>query len=138
MAEIQTQPTTASVDAFIDAVAHPVRRADSRVLVEIMRRVSGQPAVMWGPAIIGFGARPYALAGGKTGRMLRMGFSPRKANLALYIKRDFDEASALINRMGKSDTSTSCTYINKLADVDLAVLEDLVRLSWARTEIQSA
>jgi hypothetical protein len=139
MAEIQTQPTTDSVDAFIDTVAHPRRRADSRVLVEMMTRVSGLPAVMWGPAIVGFGTRPYDLAGGKTGRMLRMGFSPRKANMALYIKKDFDEARALIGRMGKSDTSTSCTYINKLTDVDLAVLEELVALSWARTtEMPSA
>jgi len=133
MAEIQTQPTTASVDAFIDAVPHAGRCADSRVLLEMMRRLSGQPAVMWGPAIIGFGTRPYPLAGGRTGWMLRMGFSPRKANLALYIKKDFDEAHALIGRMGKSDASTSCTYINKLADVDLAVLEALLALSWSRT-----
>jgi hypothetical protein len=134
MAEIQTQQTAASVDVFLDGVAHPVRQADARLLVEMMGRVSGQPAVMWGPAIIGFGVRTYPLAGGKTGRMLRIGFSPRKANLALYIKRDFDEARALISRMGKSEMSTGCAYINKLADIDLAVLEDLLALSWARTD----
>lgn len=133
MAEIHTKPTAASPAAFIERVTHAGRRADARVLLEMMSRVSGRPATMWGPAIIGFGARKYALAGGKSGDMLRMGFSPRKAHLALYIKKDFDEARALIDRMGKSDTSTSCTYINKLADVDLGVLEELLALSWART-----
>jgi hypothetical protein len=138
MAEIQTQPSTASVDAFLDAVAHPVRRSDSRVLVDMMGRVSGEPAVMWGPAIIGFGTRSYDLAGGKKGRMLRMGFSPRKANLTLYIEKDFDEARALISRMGKAEMSSGCAYINKLADVDLAIFEDLLALSWSHTtETQS-
>jgi hypothetical protein len=133
MAEIQTKPTTASPEAFIESVAHAGRRADSRVLLEMMTRVSGRPATMSGPAIIGFGTRKYALAGGKSGDMLRMGFSPRKAYMALYIKKDFDEARALIGRMGKADASTSCTYINKLADVDPVVLEELLALSWART-----
>jgi hypothetical protein len=133
MAEIQTKPTDASVDAFIDGVTHDGPRADARVLKEMMQRVSGAPAVMFGPAIIGFGIRKYALAGGKSGEMLRIGFSPRKANLALYIKRDFDEARDLVSRMGKADTVTSCTYINKLADVDLDLLEKVLTLSWART-----
>ena len=139
MGEIKTKPNAGDVDAFIDGVAHPVRQADSRVLVEMMRRVSGEPAIMWGPAIIGFGSRSYDLAGGKTGRMLRMGFSPRKANLTLYIEKDFDEARAHLDRLGKAEVSVGCTYIKTLADVDLVVLEDLLALSWARTaENQSA
>ncbi|MDQ3332553.1 MAG: DUF1801 domain-containing protein, partial [Planctomycetota bacterium] len=85
MAENQTQETDASVEAFLESVEHPGRRADSNVLLDLMRRVTGAPPKMWGPAIIGFGKYHYRYDSGREGDMLRVGFSPRKANLALYV-----------------------------------------------------
>jgi hypothetical protein len=130
MADIQTKPTDASVDAFLAGVEDSARREDGKALATLMARISGEPAVMWGPAIIGFGQRPYAMAGGKTGTMLRIGFSPRAANLALYLTRKFDEAEAVIGRLGKTKSGKSCLYINRLSDVDVAVLEELVGKAW--------
>jgi hypothetical protein len=124
--EPKTKPHDADVDAFIAASAKP---ADGAVLCALMRRVSGEDAKMWGPSIVGFGEREYALAGGKTGRMLAIGFSPRKGALVLYLKRaaGWDERLA---RLGRHATGKGCLYINKLADVDQAVLEDLVHAAW--------
>ncbi len=88
---------------------------------------------MWGPSIVGFGTREYDLAGGKKGRICAMGFSPRKASLVLYINHadGWDERLA---RLGKHSGGTGCLYINKLADVDQAVLGELVTAAWDATE----
>ena len=130
MAEAKTKPTDVSVDAFLDAVAHPVRRADGQAMRAMMERVSGEPAVMWGPSIVGFGTYHYKYESGREGDMCRMGFSPRAANLVLYVG-GFPEYEALLRRLGKHKRSTACLYLNKLADVDLAVLEEIVRRSYA-------
>ena len=81
MAETKTKPTDMSVDAFLEGVEHPVRRADSQALRAMMERVTGEPAVMWGPSIVGFGSYHYRYASGHEGDMCRVGFSPRSANL---------------------------------------------------------
>lgn len=130
MAEIKTKPTQVSVDAFLDAVAHPVRRADGQALRAMMERVTGEPAAMWGPSIVGFGSYHYRYASGHEGDMPRVAFSPRSANLVLYVG-GFPEYEALLARLGKHKSSKACLYLNKLADVDAGVLEEIARRTYA-------
>ena len=125
MAEIKTKSTEVSVDAFLDAVNHPVRRADGQALRVMMERITGEPAVMWGPSIVGFGRYHYRYASGHEGDMCRIGYSPRSANLVLYVG-GFPDYEALLAKLGKHKTSKACLYVNKLADVDLDVLENIV------------
>lgn len=133
MAQIKTKATDASVDAFLGAVPHPGRRADGKALRALMERVTGEPAVMWGPSIVGFGTYHYRYASGHEGDMCRTGFSPRSANLVLYVG-GFPEYESLLARLGKHKRSASCLYLNKLADADLGVLEEIVRRTWATTD----
>lgn len=133
MAETKTKPTDVSVDAFLEAVEHPVRRADGQAIRAMMERITGQTAVMWGPTIVGFGTYHYRYDSGHEGDMCRVGFSPRSANLVLYTG-GFPEYAALLERLGKHKLSKACLYLNKLADVDLAVLEEIVARSYAATE----
>jgi hypothetical protein len=126
MAEIKTKATAMSVDEFITSVEKPVRRADAVVLREMMERITAEPATMWGPSIIGFGAYHYRYASGHEGDTCRVGFSPRSANQVLYVG-GFPEYEALLGRLGKHKTSKACLYLNKLAEVDLDVLEEIVR-----------
>jgi len=130
MAETKTKPTAVSVEAFLDGVAHPVRRADGKAVCAIMARVTGEPATMWGPSIIGFGSYHYRYASGHEGDMCRIGFSPRSANLVLYVG-GFPEYEELLARLGKHKLSKACLYVNKLADIDQDVLEEIVRRTWA-------
>ena len=133
MAETKTKPTQVSVDEFIAQVEKPVRRADAKFLCDLMERVTGEPPTMWGPTIIGFGAYHYRYASGHEGDMCRIGFSPRSANLVLYVG-GYPEFEDALEKLGKHKTSKACLYINKLADVDLAVLEEIVRRSYETTE----
>ena len=133
MAETKTKPTGASVDDFLEAVEHPVRRADGKALRSIMERATGEPATMWGPSIVGFGSYHYRYASGHEGDSPRAGFSPRSANLVLYVG-GFPEFEALLARLGKHKRSTACLYLAKLADVDVEVLEEIVRRTFAVTE----
>ena len=133
MAETKTKPTPVDVDAFIAAVEKPVRRADAKVVREMMERVTGEPATMWGPTIIGFGTYHYRYASGHEGDTCRVGFSPRSANLVLYVGGfpGFDE---LLGKLGKHKRSKACLYLNRLADVDLGVLEEISRRTFEATE----
>jgi hypothetical protein len=127
MAEIKTKTTGVSVDAFLDAVADPRRREDGKQVRALMERLSGEPAAMWGPSIVGFGQYHYKYDSGHEGTMCRLGFSPRKAELVLYVLTGTEGEKALLARLGKHRTGKSCLYIKTLADVDPGVLEDLVR-----------
>ena len=126
MAELKTKPTEASVDAFLDAVQHPVRRADGKALREMMERITGEPAVMWGPSMVGFGSYHYRYDSGHEANMCRVAFSPRSANLVLYVG-GFPEYEALLAKLGKHKSSKACLYLNRLADIDVTVLEEIVR-----------
>jgi hypothetical protein len=130
MAENKTQPTAASVEEFLAAVEHPVRREDGFALLELMRDATGLEPVMWGPSIVGFGEYHYRGAS-REGDAAAVGFSPRKANLALYGLIYDPEAAKLLTRLGKYKTGVGCLYINKLSDVDLGVLDQLVRAGYA-------
>lgn len=133
MAEIKTKPTQVNVDEFIAAVEKPGRRADAMVLRDMMERVTGEPATMWGPTIVGFGTYHYRYASGHEGDMCRVGFSPRSVNLVLYVG-GFPEYEELLGRLGKHKRSKACLYLNKLADVDLGVLEDISRRTFKATD----
>jgi hypothetical protein len=125
MAEIKTKATGVSVDAFIDAVPNPQRREDGKKVRAMMERVTGEPARMWGPTIVGFGSYHYKYESGHEGTMCRLGFSPRKAELVLYVLTEAPAQETLLARLGKHKTGKCCLYIKKLSDVDEAVLEAL-------------
>ena len=126
MATNKIQPTDVDPAAYIASVEHPVRRSDAETLLDMMTRVTGYPAKMWGPSIIGFGRYHYRYDSGREGDFLLTGFSPRKANLVVYILPGYDDITEQLARLGKHRVGKSCLYINKLADVDLAVLEEIV------------
>lgn len=132
MAETKTKPTQMKVADFIDAAPDAVRREDAKTLVALMSRVTGEEPVMWGPSIIGFGSYHYRYESGHEGDACRLGFSPRKAELVLYVLTGSPEQEAPLARLGKHRTGKSCLYIKKLADVDMAALEEIVRgaLAW--------
>lgn len=133
MAETKTKPSRISVDDFLQSVQHPVRRADGLALRDLFGRLSAGPATMWGPSIVGFGSYHYRYDSGHEGDAPRIGFSPRKANLVLYVG-GYDGYDADLARLGKHKASKACLYLNKLADVDLAILEMIVRRSWERAQ----
>jgi hypothetical protein len=123
----KTVANDASVQSFIDGVEHKVRRADAQVLLAEFSRITGWPAQMWGPSIIGFGRYEYKYESGREGDSLVVGFSPRKASTSVYIMPGYRDMSEKLDRLGKHKIGKSCLYINKLADVDLAVLEEIIR-----------
>lgn len=127
MAEARTKPTTVSVEEFIAAVPHPGRREDARALVGLMAEISGEPPVMWGPSIIGFGRYHYRYESGHEGDAPVLGFSPRKANTVLYMTAYHDERADFLSRLGKHKSGQSCVYVNRLSDVDLDVLTEMAR-----------
>lgn len=130
MSENKTVPTDVDVAAWLDGVEHPVRRADGRALHEIFARITGEPAKMWGPTMVGYGQYHYRYDTGREGDALAVGFSPRKASLALYGLTYAPESKALLESLGKHKTGAGCLYVNKLADVDVAVLEKMIVLSY--------
>ena len=126
MADNKTGTTDVRPEEFLASVEHPVRRADAEVLMGMMERVTGTEPVMWGPSIIGFGRYRYEYESGRTGESMITGFSPRKANLVLYIMPGYGDFAGLLDQLGKHKVGKSCLYVNKLADVDLEVLERIV------------
>ncbi len=123
----KTKPTDANVRAFLEAVEHPVRRADALVLDAMFRRVTGWQPRMWGPSIVGYGQYHYTYASGREGDGPATGFSAQKARLSLYIMPGYQDFEPILDRLGKHKKAKACLYINKLADVDMAVVEEIVR-----------
>lgn len=134
MSENKTRPEARGVDDFIAAVADATRREDARALVALMQRLSGEPPVMWGPSIIGFGAYHYRYDSGREGSAPRLGFSPRAKELVLYLLDGSPHQADLLARLGKHRTGKSCLYIKRMADVDVNVLEELVADSLAQMD----
>lgn len=133
MSENKTQPTAASVDDFIAALENSRRRADAQTALDIYTDVTGLPPVLWGPSIIGFGSVHYVYESGRAGDMPAAGFSPRKANMTFYVGDNFPGAEELYARLGKHKKSVACLYINKLDDVDLAVLREIIAREYAES-----
>jgi hypothetical protein len=131
MAEPKTRPTDASVERFLNAVADERKREDCRTIARLMTKVTGAKPTMWGPSIVGFGSYHYRYKSGREGDWLLTGFSPRKQALTLYIMSGFTRYDGLLAKLGKHKTGKSCLYIRRLDDVDLDVLETLIRESVA-------
>ena len=133
LVEIKTKPTTASVVAFISSIKDEQKRKDSFVLLEMMKKATGEEPLLWSSSVIGFGQKRYKSP--TTGRevdWLLIGFSPRKANLSLYISVNIEEHAAALKKLGKHRTGAGCLYINKLEDIDLKVLKGLIDASLNR------
>lgn len=129
MSEPKTKENDVSVTDFINSIEHKTRKADALVLLELMAEVNDAEPRMWSGNIIGYGDYHYKYKSGREGDWFVTGFSPRKQNLSIYIVPGFDEYGDLLSRLGKHKTSVGCLYINKLADVDLDVLKELVARS---------
>ncbi len=130
MAELKTQKNDASVDGFLGA-ADEKRRGDCYALLDLMREVTGDEPSMWGDSIVGFGSYKYRHRSGQSGEWFLTGFSPRKRNLTIYIMPGFDRYGDIMAKLGKYKNSVSCLYVNKLADIDLDALRELVSQSYA-------
>lgn len=129
---IKTQPTDADVTAFLDAVPDARRRAEGHAVRALMERVTGQPAVMWGPSMVGFGSYRYQ-GRASSGDWFVVGFSPRKAALTIYGVYDgYGPADPLFEQLGPHTTGKGCLYVKRLDAVDPEVLERLVRQAWER------
>ena len=137
MAENKTQKTSASVEEFLASVENKRRREDGLTLLEMMREITGLEAEMWGPSIIGFGDYHYKYESGREGDMCLIGFSPRKQSLSLYVMAGSERFDDLLSKLGKHRKGASCLYINKLADVDMNVLRDLVRESFEQAKVNA-
>ena len=127
LVEIKTKPTVASVEDFINKIPDEQKRKDSFVLLEMMKKASKEEPVLWSNSIIGFGNKRYKSP--TTGRevdWLKIGFSPRKANLSLYVHVGMEEHAAALQKLGKHKTGVGCLYINKLEDIDLKVLKGII------------
>ena len=131
MAENKTKATDVSVDSFLAKVEPGQRREDGRALRDMMERITGEAAKMWGPSIIGFGTLHYRYESGREGDICRIGFSPRKPQLVFYLAASLPGRDALLAQLGKHSTGKGCVYIKTLADVNQAVLERLIAESWA-------
>lgn len=130
LAEIKTKETSASVDSFIDSIADEQKRKDSRVILKMMEKATKEKAKMWGSSIIGFGNKRYkSPATGREVDWLKIGFSPRKANLSLYLTMDIKKHAETLKKLGKHKTGVGCLYINKLEEVDIKVLEQMINAS---------
>jgi hypothetical protein len=127
----KTKPTRVSAASFLAKVTPAGRREDAQALAAMMSRLSGEPAVMWGPSIVGFGSCHYRYESGREGDMPRVGFSPRKPALVLYVDANFPGRDALVAKLGKVKTGASCIYLKQLADADPKVLEKMIRQSLA-------
>ncbi len=129
MAELKTQPNADDVVVFLDQVENEKRRQDSLKVLELMKEITQESPQMWGKSIVGFGSYHYKYASGREGDWYLTGFSPRKQSLTLYIMAGFEQYDALLAQLGKYKTGKSCLYINKLEDVDLDVLKQLISAS---------
>lgn len=127
MAELKTKVNDANVEDFISGIEDAVKRADSKVLLDMYTKITGEQPKMWGPSIIGFGQYHYkSERSSQEGDWMITGFSPRKQNLTLYFMPGFDGLGDLLKKLGKHKISKGCLYINKLADVDMKVLEKTI------------
>jgi hypothetical protein len=126
MTELKTKPTEKNVKEFLNKVENKRRREDSLELLKLMEEVTKEKPIMWGESIVGFGSYHYKYKSGREADWLATGFSPRKQSLTVYIMDGFDKYDELLGKLGKHKTGKSCLYINKLEDVSITVLKDLI------------
>jgi hypothetical protein len=132
MAEIKTKQTNASVVDFINAVPDKSKRGDAMILLDLFKEITREPEKMWGTSMIGFGKYHYkSERSSQEGDWLLTGFSPRKTALTLYVLSEAESYKDLLSKLGKHKTGVGCVYINKLADVDMKILKQLIEESYA-------
>ncbi len=129
MAENKTKPTDVSVDEFLASVENDRRRDDAMTVCKMMQEITGEEPAMWGPTMVGFGTYHYKYDSGREGDWFVAGFAPRKASLVVYIMSGFKRHDVLMKKLGKHKTGGSCLYINKLSDVDMDILRELISRS---------
>ncbi len=129
MAEPKTKQTDSSVEAFLNAIPDEQKRADAVALVKLIKQVTRFEPKMWGSSIVGFGSYHYKYDSGHEGDSMLVGLSPRKQNLTLYLMLGLADYSDLLKKLGKYKTGKGCLYINRLADVDLPTLKELIKRS---------
>ena len=130
MAETKTKPTEVSVTDFL-AAADPSKRDDALLLDALFRRVTGWTPRLWGPTMVGYGSYAYTYASGHSGVFLATGFSPRKAEHSIYVLSGYEGLADHLARLGKHRAGKSCLYVKRLSDIDMAVLEEMIRLGLA-------
>jgi len=126
MTELKTKPNDQNVDEFLKKVENPNKRDDCYEILKLMEEITQEEPIMWGDSIVGFGRYHYKYTSGREGDWLLTGFSPRKQNLTLYIMSGFEKYEALLKKLGKFKTGKSCLYINKLKEIDIAILKELI------------
>lgn len=125
--EIKTKQNSGSVEDFINSVKDEQKRKDSFVILEMMKKATGEEPRMWGSSIIGFGSRIYkSPTSGREVEWLVIGFSPRKANLSLYLTMDIKQHAEALKKLGKHKTGVGCLYVNKLEEVDMKILKKII------------
>jgi hypothetical protein len=129
MAELKTQKNKASIKDFLNATENETRKRDAFVILDLMKKITQAEPSMWGPSIVGFGSTNYKYASGREIDWFLTGFSPRKQSLTLYIMSGFKKYDDILQHLGKYKTGKSCLYINKLEDINLDVLEELIKAS---------
>lgn len=130
MAETKTKITNASVKDFLDQVKNEQKRKDAYTVLRLMKTITGKQPKMWGPSIVGFDKYHYRYESGHEGDICMIGFSPRSQALTLYVMSGFDGYTNLLKKLGKHKTSKACLYFNKLDDVDLDVLKEIIKASY--------
>lgn len=127
LVKIKTQPSKIMLDEFIQKITDETKLKDSIILLEMMKKLSGEEPKMWGTSIIGFGDKRYkSPATGREVDWFLLGFSPRKANLSLHLNMDINKYTDWLKNLGKHKTGKGCLYINKLDEIDLVILEKLI------------
>ena len=126
-AKLKTTQNEKSIINFIASVENEQRRKDANTLLKLFNLVTGMKPKMWGTSIIGYGRYEYKYESGREGEFMMTGFSPRKANSTIYIMPGYQDLSEMLEQLGKHKTGKSCLYINKLTDVDLDVLEEIIK-----------
>ncbi len=126
----KTVANKSDVVGFIDSIEDPIRKTDSIKLKKIMEDITGEKAIMWGNSIIGFGEYHYVYASGREGDYMKVGFSPRKQSMTLYIMPGFKNYDDLLKKLGKHKSGKSCLYIKSLEDIDIKILKSLIQNSY--------
>ena len=129
MAELKTKKTVASVETFLKSVKDKTMQSDSQIIIDLMKKATKAEPKMWGGAIIGFGDTKLKYESGRELEWFVMGFSPRKAAISLYIPGTVKKQQDLLKKLGKHKTGKGCVYVNKLEDVDLKVLKEIISAS---------
>lgn len=136
MSYLKTKETDSDVSAFINAIEDSIKREDCIKLITMLEDISGIKAKIWGARIIGFGSYIYKTKAGKEGEWFLIGFSPTKANISLHLMFGLEDETELLSKLGKHKMGKGCVYINKLADVDMAILKQLMIKTYARMKME--